>query len=151
MRQAAAFVEAIGHFVAGVFLVNPHGVMIHANRSGEKDDRGWRSGQHFGKGGELAAVDAAGEPDAQAGLLGCAATSPSVDRNGGAARRSRRPTATPPCSKPARDAKRPSTTCCIGPVRARDQGRPRHIMIGAAAQLFGSPPPRCGWSAPSSK
>lgn len=33
--QAAAFVEAIDRLVAGVFLVNAHGVLIHANRSGE--------------------------------------------------------------------------------------------------------------------
>jgi DNA-binding CsgD family transcriptional regulator len=56
--QAAAFVEAIDRLVAGVFLVNPHGVMIHANRSGEKMIAAGDP-VSTGKGGELAAVDAA--------------------------------------------------------------------------------------------
>jgi DNA-binding CsgD family transcriptional regulator len=56
--QAAAFVEAIDRVAAGVFLVNAHGVLIHANRSGERmiaagDPVG------VGKGGGLAAIDAA--------------------------------------------------------------------------------------------
>lgn len=54
--QAAAFVEAIDRVSAGVFLVNPHGVLIHANRSGETmiaagDPVG------TGKGGALTAID----------------------------------------------------------------------------------------------
>ncbi len=33
--QATAFVEAIDRLAAGVFMINPNGVMTHANRSGE--------------------------------------------------------------------------------------------------------------------
>jgi DNA-binding CsgD family transcriptional regulator len=56
--QATAFIEAIDRLAAGVFLVNPHGVLIHANRSGE---RMITAGDPVstGRGGELGAVDAA--------------------------------------------------------------------------------------------
>jgi DNA-binding CsgD family transcriptional regulator len=59
--QAAAFIEAIDRLSAGVFLVNPHGVLIHANRTGDEMIAA-SDPVSIGKGGELAAIDGAARP-----------------------------------------------------------------------------------------
>jgi DNA-binding CsgD family transcriptional regulator len=70
--QAAAFVEAIDRLAAGVFLVNPHGVLIHANRTGEGMIADGDP-VSIGKGGELAVVDAAASPMLKAAFTAAAA------------------------------------------------------------------------------